>query len=232
MKQANAKKRLSEKSVKIIFLITVFVVITSIISVTFAWYIDRKTDIGIIQFGAIEIDRTGSFFQTAAITNLIPGESFVSKISFKKTDRSSNYYSRLKIEFIFPSTNPIEAMRTLVNELNASGPQELYSSSSYTWKRSGDYYYLVTAANNNYMYPVTSVTPIVFIEEWIYDTKYEQYFDANGNVLQYAKQLEVKVTVQAIQHAYLAEHINDGTPEEGTQNISYTTIAPYFTELT
>ena len=80
MKQANAKKRLSEKSVKIIFLITVFVVITSIISVTFAWYVDRKTDIGIIQFGAIEIDRTGSFFQTAAITNLIPGESFLSKI--------------------------------------------------------------------------------------------------------------------------------------------------------
>ena len=108
MKQAdatNAKKRLSEKSVKIIFLITVFVIITSIISTTFAWYVDRKTDLGIIQFGAIEIDRTGSFFDTVVITNLIPGESFVSKISFKKTDRSSNYYSRLKIEIVVAPTN-------------------------------------------------------------------------------------------------------------------------------
>ena len=232
MKQADAKKCLSEKSKKIIFLIAVFVIITSMISFTFAWYIDRKTDVGVIQFGAIEIDRTGSFFQTSPITNLIPGESFVSQISFKKTERSSNFYSRLKIEFRVATSNLVPGMQALVDELNAAGPQTLYSSSTYTWRRENGFYYLVKKSDTNYMYPVTSQTPIIFLQQWIYDTKYEQFFDADGNVLQYQKELEVVVTVQAIQQAYLAENINVGTSDQGTENIKYSTIAPYFTELT
>ena len=230
MQKTAGKRRLSEKSQKVIFLVVVIAVITAIISTTFAWYIDRKTDVGTIQFGAIEIDRTGSFFQTATVTNLIPGESFVSKISFKRTDRSSAFYSRLKITFSVPEENEVPGMDDLVEDLNNEGPPILYSSSEYTWKRVGDYYYLVEKTKN-YVYPVENTDPIVFIEGWIYDTSYEQFFDENGVILQYQQQLIITVTVQAVQKAYLADNINEGTPQEGTQNITPATISPYFTQL-
>lgn len=233
MKQDEAKAQSSEKAKKIIFLFVVFAVITSIISFTFAWYVDRKTDIGTIQFGAIEIDRTGSFFQTSPITNLIPGESFCSEISFKKSDRSSSYFARLKIQVLKAADNDVVAMDALVSTLNADGPPVLYSSPNYSWIKAGEYYYLVKTSDTNYMYPVANSLPIIFIQDWIYDTSYEQYFNEDGTILQYQKKLEIKVTVQAIQQAFLAEEINtEATGDQGTENIKYTTIAPYFPLLT
>lgn len=233
MRQEEAKAQLSERTKKIIFLFVVFAVITSIISVTFAWYVDKKTDVGTIQFGAIEIDRTGSFFQTSPITNLIPGESFCSEISFKKTDRSSSYYARLKIQVLKASDNNVGEMDSLVSTLNNDGPPVLYSSSNYSWVKAGGYYYLVRTGNTNYMYPVASNSPIIFIQDWIYATTYEQYFNEYGEIIQYQKKLEIKVTVQAIQQAFLAEEINtEATGDKGTENIKYTTIAPYFPLLT
>lgn len=200
----NSKKSAWYKSY--VFYGLLAIVVTIIACVTFAYFVDDGDETGTVSFGVIEIDREDSYFRGANVDNVLPGGKMVDEIAFKKSDRSRNYYARLKIEFSIPESN-IFQLTEIVDQLNATIEDVFYTSSDYTWEYSSDgYFYLIKTGGGSVMYEVTTTDKIIFTRGVNYPTDAEQVFSSNDPednfILQVGSTIEVAVTVEVIQSQY------------------------------
>ncbi len=146
---------------KFLFIAVTFLIVTSIIAGTFAWYIDYKRESALLNLGKIELGANTTFTTTAPITNLIAGSPIVSnEISVSKKSDSEPIFIRAKLAFSVPPTasltiqDYLEPIRENIeynfNRINQNGA---------TWSyKYNNYVYLVNTLDPSIMFSCTDTT--------------------------------------------------------------------------
>ena len=174
-----------------------------IVASSFAYFTDKTSDGGSLQFGKISIvEGKGFATGSAKLNDKLPGDTITDEISFSKAVDSANMLVRAKV--IFTTESEEQTVKDFVTALNGGAFNiKAYTDKAYNWseKQTGNYFYLMDNTNTDNVYTLASTEEIVLADSLVLSTELEQGTDINGNITysQYMEQVSINIEIQAIQ---------------------------------
>lgn len=199
-------KKPRSKANNLVITIAIAVVVTLVISGTFAWFTYRANDAIHFEVGHVSLSTTFNYVPSSG--PYVCNEPIITEISFSKPNTSVACYVRVYFSYVDQGNLNSEDL-AILNLINQTPVKPYTSGATYTWVRRGNFYYMVTKA---------SLTTMLRVEEE--DTARYNFclngvfpdVDVINNTL--LSQIKFVCHIQAIQANYLMDASNDYITEQ------------------